>query len=994
MAEQSDDRCPGSAQNDNGKTQVGNPIDVATGNKYQEVTDFSTPGPNSLAFTRYYNSFRTKPGMLGYAWSTTFDRKLELPDLWLTRPNEYGINFRPSGSTYVPRTKIGLVWHDLKDLDLRMLKNSDNDWEVFDNTGIVETYSATDGRLMEIRWPNDYRQTITHNIDGRVSKVTDSLGRELNFTYVDGRLDTMSDPESHVYKYSYSDISILPGVPTSQKILTKVTYPDDTPGTDTDNPTQTYRYEDTVNPFALTKILDENGNTFATFAYDSQGRATSSEHAGGAGKVTITYNTNGSRTITNALNKQAIYNFSTVQHRSKLTSIDGQASTNCPASTMAYTYNSNGNIASQTDWESNQTNFTRNALNQITQLTEAVGAIEERLIRTSWGTDVRNRKPKQIREPGRRIYLSYDDNALLIQRKELDTTTHSVPYSTNGQTRIWQYAYSEDVGPGGSELPSAVNLDVVNESAHLGDLTGWTKGVGAFQALSSSSFYAGNAAYSELYQEIAIPSAYHGTVDANDWVVRLRWRQTTIGVDYGSVGLRFFDSQGVELGMAIESLRRRPSSWTVYNQWANVPLNTRKIRITLEAQRGAGLQNNVYFNTFSLTMIPRDPARIPVTIQNPGAETGNTSGWTNETGALGTQASGNPVSSQGARHFNGGSAALTVAYQDLAIPSGHHAAVDAGNRSFELDWRQRSKSGSDKGLARLVFLDGGGVEIGTPVASSASAPSGWTDREISGVLPSGTRTVRLKLEAQRVSGTPNDAYFDMIQAKLIRDDYVAPTPGMRHLVSIDGPRTDVSDITTFDYDADGNLIKVTNPLNQATEITAHDDAGRPTSITDPNGTVTELAYDERGRLVTRTVKDAGGDAVTTFEYDDVGQITGITLPGTAKLTYEYDAAHRLTAIANSLDERIEYTLDAMGGRTAEVVKASGGTIERSQTRVYDELGRLLESVGAASQKTLFAYDKNSNLASLTDGVNNQTQQAFDGLDRLVTITNPDLSTSS
>ncbi len=61
----------------------------------------------------------------------------------------------------------------------------------------------------------------------------------------------------------------------------------------------------------------------------------------------------------------------------------------------------------------------------------------------------------------------------------------------------------------------------------------------------------------------------------------------------------------------------------------------------------------------------------------------------------------------------------------------------------------------------------------------------------------------------------------------------------------------------------------------------------------------------------------------------------------------------------------------MGGRTAEVVRTAGGAIVRSRTRVYDEFGRLLQAVGAASQVTAFAYDEHSNLTALTDGVSNR-----------------------
>jgi YD repeat-containing protein len=70
--------------------------------------------------------------------------------------------------------------------------------------------------------------------------------------------------------------------------------------------------------------------------------------------------------------------------------------------------------------------------------------------------------------------------------------------------------------------------------------------------------------------------------------------------------------------------------------------------------------------------------------------------------------------------------------------------------------------------------------------------------------------------------------------------------------SIDGPRVDVSDITTFGYDAQGNRTSITNTLSQVTQITAYDASGRPLTIVDPNEVTTQLTYDPRGRLLTRT----------------------------------------------------------------------------------------------------------------------------------------------
>ncbi|MDX2181410.1 MAG: DUF6531 domain-containing protein [Bryobacteraceae bacterium] len=66
------------------------------------------------------------------------------------------------------------------------------------------------------------------------------------------------------------------------------------------------------------------------------------------------------------------------------------------------------------------------------------------------------------------------------------------------------------------------------------------------------------------------------------------------------------------------------------------------------------------------------------------------------------------------------------------------------------------------------------------------------------------------------------------------------------LATVDGPRTDVSDITSFAYDGSYNLTTVTNALSQVTTITARDSAGRPTTVQDANGA--DLVVRFRGRF--------------------------------------------------------------------------------------------------------------------------------------------------
>ncbi|MEX0902322.1 MAG: DUF6531 domain-containing protein [Pseudohongiellaceae bacterium] len=208
--------------------------------------------------------------------------------------------------------------------------------------------------------------------------------------------------------------------------------------------------------------------------------------------------------------------------------------------------------------------------------------------------------------------------------------------------------------------------------------------------------------------------------------------------------------------------------------------------------------------------------------------------------------------------------------------------------------------------------------------------------------------------------------------------------------TVDGPRTVVSDVTTYTYTAEGYVATVTNSLGHTTGVTDYNARGLPLSMTDINGVVTEMIYHPRGWLSSSTVTDpqGGSDAVTTYAYDNVGQLTQVTLPNGSFLSYEYDAARRLTAISNNLGERQEYTLDDAGNIIQEDVKSSSGAISRTQSMVYDELSRLFQVIGGAGQVAQMSYDNNGNeISSVLDpsGLNQSTIQTFDVLDRLTTV---------
>lgn len=224
------------------------------------------------------------------------------------------------------------------------------------------------------------------------------------------------------------------------------------------------------------------------------------------------------------------------------------------------------------------------------------------------------------------------------------------------------------------------------------------------------------------------------------------------------------------------------------------------------------------------------------------------------------------------------------------------------------------------------------------------------------------------------------------------------------VTSVDGPRTDVDDVTTYQYYAadhpdcaaspatcpwhKGDLWKITDALGHATETLRYDGAGRVLSVKDANGVVTDFEYHPRGWMTASKVRgldnaSEADDRITRIDYWPTGLVSSVTLPDGSFTSYAYDAAHRLTDIVDSDGNRLHYTLDNADNRIKEEVLGEDDSLKRTLSRVYNQLGQLQTQADASANPTDFAYDANGNLTTTTDALGRTTRNDYDPLNRLI-----------
>ena len=286
-----------------GPLAVGGPVNVTNGNMYVQQNDYQLPGVgHNIDLTRTYNSDSQNIGLFGRGWSTAYDESIITYDSSLLRLNQAdgrAIYFgRAAGSSGAFTTLAG-DFHG-------GLTQDGNGFTLSMKDGSIHQFSAA-GKLISLTDLNGNVTGLTYGASGFLTLVTDPSGRVLTFTPdASGRILSIADTMGTIATYTYGG---------SNELLS-VTY--------ADNSAFQFGHDGSLR---LTSVTDALGNVVEAHAYDTQGRALTSEKHGGVERYTLNYVSDTQTEVTDALGHVTKYTIDKSKGRNVVTRVEG--SCNC-----------------------------------------------------------------------------------------------------------------------------------------------------------------------------------------------------------------------------------------------------------------------------------------------------------------------------------------------------------------------------------------------------------------------------------------------------------------------------------------------------------------------------------------------------------------------------------------------------------------------------------------------------------------------------------------
>lgn len=170
---------------------------------------------------------------------------------------------------------------------------------------------------------------------------------------------------------------------------------------------------------------------------------------------------------------------------------------------------------------------------------------------------------------------------------------------------------------------------------------------------------------------------------------------------------------------------------------------------------------------------PPAPNIFPLSLSmtNPDAETGDTTGWTQDFGANFGVGTSSPYAGTYKFIMSTDDAYAEVHHDFIDIPAEAQTDVDSGIVSLNLDIWRTDFTDTDEMRVRMEFYDavsGGGNCIGIRSTNQWSdANETWTNSPYTWEVPPGTRSFAAFMFGRRVTGTELSCYWDEISYELV-----------------------------------------------------------------------------------------------------------------------------------------------------------------------------------------------------------------------------------
>jgi len=933
-----------------GEPAAGNPISVGNCIKWQWERDYDGDGPYPLRFVRTYNSVLTNGSVTGNKWSHTYQSSIHVapaplgPDTTPLTLVDAVVVQHGDGTyaQYVRRDSVFVYESNLPEPLVRLADGAGNTtgWEVTRITDEVEHYDET-GVLQWVSNRAGLRHTLSYNTDHQLVSVFDDFGRSLQFTYdaTTGQLATMTDPAGKVTSYTYDTNGNAIGV----------TYPD--------SKSRTYLYEDVMLASYLTGIVDERGIRYATFAYDYRGRAVLSTHAGGAGKITLSYG-DATTTVTDALGAVRTYTYTMINQRPYLIQVDQPCSACSAGGVSQQTFDGYGFVATRTDFNGNITTYQHNARGLIESRTEATGTTLARTTTAQWHPTYH--LPLLITEPvpngTRSDTFGYDATGNLL----------NLTIAAPNDTRQWNYTNN---GHGQVLTAKSPRTDLASTVTYTYD-----------NATGNRSTMTDEVGHQTRYTNYDVHGRLKQKTDANGLITNygydLRGRLLSVTEKVSAADSGETTHFGYDPAGELQKLTLPDSSYLSYTYDPAQRLTDiadslgNAIHYTLD-----GLSNRTGEDTKDPSnALAQTMSRVIDTLgrlkELHGAQANEVSTYTYD-GVGNEKSATDPLSHVTSSTYDALNRLTNTTVLDQTDPA--HAQIGYGydardNLSTVTDPRSlattyvysgfdelNTLTSPDTGITNYLYDPAGNLTIQTDARNARGLYGYDAANRLSQIQygPAGSNNTLASVEETLSFGYDEPTGGTGAIGRLTHADVTGTPLGTSHLA--------------YQYDTHGRVTQKTQQLaaNAALSTGTHYNAnGQKDQVTLPSGAVIAYSYGADGRVLTITVngivivKD-----IAYFPFGDAESWTEQTSSGGASYTRQYDTDGRVSRFRDgSVNRNLGYD---PASRITSIVDA-GTNVTANWTVGYDDQGRLTSATNAATSGTTanvnesFAYDATGN----------------------------------